>query len=103
MTLPRQAVAIEYGHNITPIVSAKAEGELALDMIAEARRHGVMITEDPQLLAQLTQLQVDQEIPPELYRTVSVILTWVYWLKNMRPGDEKLKPKNNSAEAQASL
>ena len=59
MTLPRQAVAIEYGHNITPIVSAKAEGDLALDMIAEARRHGVLITEDPELLAQLTQLQVD--------------------------------------------
>lgn len=103
MTVPRQAVAIEYGHNITPIVTAKAEGDLALDMIAQARRHGVLITEDPQLLAQLTQLQVDQEIPPELYRTVSVILTWVYWLKGMRPGDEKLKPKNRTDESQASL
>jgi len=32
---------------------------------------------------------VDQEIPPELYTAVAVILSWVYWLKGMRPGDEK--------------
>jgi len=32
---------------------------------------------------------VDDEIPPELYAAVSVILSWVYWLKGMRPGDEK--------------
>ena len=103
MTVSRQALAIEYGHNITPIVSAKGEADLALDMIAQARRHGVFITEDPLLLAQLSQLHVDQEIPPELYRTVSVILTWVYWLKNMRPGDEKLTSRNKTAEDQASL
>lgn len=103
MTSLRQALALEYGQNITPIVSAKGEADVALEMIAQARRHGVFITEDPQLLALLSQLQVDQEIPPELYRTVSVILSWVYWLKNMRPGDEKLKPKTQTADSQASL
>jgi flagellar biosynthesis protein len=103
MTAIRQALALEYGQNITPIVSAKGEGEVALEMIAQARRYGVFITEDPRLLALLSQLQVDQEIPPELYRTVSVILSWVYWLKNMRPGDEKLEPDNQTADSQASL
>jgi flagellar biosynthesis protein len=103
MTTPRQALALEYGQNITPIVSAKGEAEVAMEMIAQARRHGVFITQDPQLLALLSQLDVDQEIPPELYRTVSVILAWVYWLKNMRPGDEKLTPKNQASDAQASL
>lgn len=103
MTTPRQALALEYGQNITPIVSAKGEAEVALEMIAQARLHGVFITEDPQLLALLSQLDIDQEIPPELYRTVSVILSWVYWLKNMRPGDEKLKPNNQAADVQASL
>jgi len=47
------------------------------------------VTEDPQLLALLSCLNVDQEIPPELYTAVAVILSWVYWLKGMRPGDEK--------------
>ena len=86
MTAIRQALALEYGQNLTPIVSAKGEGEVAL-----------------KLLALLSRLKVDQEIPPELYRTVSVILSWVYWLKNMRPGDEKLEPENQTADSQASL
>jgi hypothetical protein len=34
-------------------------------------------------------LDVDQEIPQELYTAVAVVLSWVYWLRGMRPGDEK--------------
>ena len=85
----KKAIALEYGRNATPIVTAKAEDEMALAMIAAAREQGVFITEDPELLALLSRLQVDQAIPPELYTAVSVILAWVYWLKGMRPGDEK--------------
>ena len=85
----KKAIALEYGRNATPIVTAKAEDEMALAMIAAAREQGVYVTEDPELLALLSRLQVDQAIPPELYTAVSVILAWVYWLKGMRPGDEK--------------
>jgi flagellar biosynthesis protein len=64
--------------------------KMALErMIEEARKEGVFISEDPQLLALLSRLDVDQEIPPELYTAVAVVLSWVYWLKGMRPGDEK--------------
>jgi len=93
----RQAIALEYGLNTTPVVTAKGDDELALQMIAQARAHGVYVAQDPQLLALLSRVKVDQEIPPELYTAVSVILSWVYWLKGMRPGDEK------SAGDQASL
>ncbi|MFM6990328.1 MAG: EscU/YscU/HrcU family type III secretion system export apparatus switch protein [Rhodoferax sp.] len=89
MSARRQAIALEYGSFAAPMVTAKAEDELALEMIAEARAHGVFITQDPALLALLSRLDVDQEIPPELYTAVAVILSWVYWLKGMRPGDEK--------------
>ena len=85
----KKAIALEYGRNATPIVTAKAEDEMAMAMIAAAREQGVYVTEDPELLALLSRLQVDQAIPPELYTAVSVILAWVYWLKGMRPGDEK--------------
>jgi len=89
MTFRKQAVAIEYGMNTVPVVTAKAEAHLAEQLIDEARRQGVYVTEDPQLLALLSRLNVDDEIPPELYTAVAVILSWVYWLKGMRPGDEK--------------
>ncbi len=88
-TYRKQAIALEYGANTTPVVTAKAEAELAEHLIEEARRQGVYVTEDPQLVALLSRLNVDQEIPPELYTAVAVILSWVYWLKGMRPGDEK--------------
>ena len=75
--------------NAVPVVTAKADADLAEHLIEEARRQGVYVTEDPQLLALLSRLNVDDEIPPELYTAVAVILSWVYWLKGMRPGDEK--------------
>jgi flagellar biosynthesis protein len=102
MSRRRQAIALEYGNYAAPVVTAKAEDELALEMIAEARLNGVYITEDPALLALLSRLQVDQEVPPELYTAVAVILSWVYWLKGMRPGDEK-STLDATEEPQASL
>jgi flagellar biosynthesis protein len=108
MSARRQAIALEYGSNAAPMVTAKAEDDLALEMIAQARAHGVFITQDPALLALLSRLDVDQEVPPELYTAVAVILSWVYWLKGMRPGDEKLNAESaedppSAAPAQASL
>lgn len=108
----RQAIALEYGGHASPVVTAKAEDELALEMIAQARQHGVYVTEDPKLLALLSRLDVDQEVPPELFTAVAVILSWVYWLKGMRPGDEKNPEADaaggaaqgpHNAQAQASL
>ena len=85
----RQAIALAYGRNPVPMVTAKGEETVAVRMLEEARRQGVFVTEDPQLLALLSRLDLDQEIPPELYTAVAVILSWVYWLKGMQPGDEK--------------
>jgi flagellar biosynthesis protein len=89
MKTPFEAVALEYGQRKTPRVVAKGEADLAHRIIQEAKRQGIYVAEDPQLLALLSCLNVDQEIPPELYTAVAVILSWVYWLKGMRPGDEK--------------
>ena len=89
MSYKRQAIALAYGRNPVPLVTAKGEEDVALRMIEEARHQGVFISEDPQLLALLSRLNVDEEIPQELYTVVAVVLSWVYWLKGMRPGDEK--------------
>ena len=85
----KDAIALEYGKNTTPVVTAKGDAELAQKIIEEAQRHGVYVAEDPQLLALLSRIDIDKEIPPELFTAVAVILSWVYWLKGMRPGDEK--------------
>ncbi len=87
----KQAVALEYGQRETPVLSARGSGELAERIIEEARRRGVYIAEDPQLVGLLAQLEVDQEIPEQLYTAVAVILSWAYWLRGMVPGDEKTR------------
>ena len=101
MSFRRQAIALEYGQHLTPVVTAKGDEEIALAMIAQAQANGVYITQDPQLLALLSRLNVDDEIPPELYAAVSVILSWVYWLKGMRPGQEKDVSMEPAADAEA--
>lgn len=85
----KEAVALEYGRRRTPVVSARGDEELAERIIEEARRHGVHVAEDPVLLARLARVDLNREIPPELYTAVAVILSWVYWLRGMQPGDEK--------------
>jgi len=91
MTQRFQAIALEYGPNTAPIVVAKGDDNVAAMIVEEARKQGVYVSQDPQLLALLSRLNVDDEIPTELYTTVAVILSWVYWLKGMRPGDEKVE------------
>ena len=85
----KEAVALEYGKYSTPVVTAKGEAELAEIIIQEAKRQGIYIAEDPKLLAALAQLDIEDEIPEELFTAVAIILSWAYWLKEMEPGDEK--------------
>ncbi len=84
---PLRAVALAYDGRRAPVLTAKGDAELAVRILEEARRQGVHVTEDPQLLELLSRLEPGQEIPPSLYRAVAVVLSWVYWLKGMRPED----------------
>jgi len=84
-----EAVALEYGRHKAPVVTAKGEDDLAHRIVAEAQKQGVYVAEDPRLLAMLSQLDVGQEIPQDMFTAVAVILAWVYWLKGLQPGDER--------------
>ena len=81
----RKAIALEYGDNAVPVLTAKGDGEMAQAIIEEAERLGIHIAEDTNLVALLSELELDEEIPENLYVAVSVILSWVYWLKGINP------------------
>ena len=85
----REAVALAYGDRPTPVVTARGQGEMADRIVQEAQRQGVHVAQDPALLAMLSQVDIDEAIPPEVYTAVAVVLSWVYWLRGMQPGDEK--------------
>ena len=85
----KKAVALEYGENPIEILTAKVDAEVAEAIIAEAEKQGVFIAEDKRLVSLLSQVELNEEIPENLYVSVAVILSWVYWLKGMRPEDNK--------------
>ncbi|OUW01420.1 MAG: flagellar biosynthesis protein FlhB [Betaproteobacteria bacterium TMED156] len=97
------AVALEYGKNEIPIVSAKGEEDIAEMILEEAKKQGVYIAEDPRLLAALSQLDIEKEIPKELFTAVAVILSWAYWLRGMEPGDEKKTYKKNKFKVRGQI
>jgi flagellar biosynthesis protein len=89
MKKPLQAIAIEYGNNEAPVVVAKGKDEFAQQIIDAAVAAGVPIKKDEELAALLGLLDIDQNIPRSLYTLVAEVLVYTYWLKGMKPGDEK--------------
>ena len=49
-------------------------------LIEEAKRHGIPIRENPDLVQILLKLDLGQEIPPALYQAVAETLIFVYRL-----------------------
>ena len=61
-----------------PRVTATGRGRLADRIIEAAREAGVPIKEDAGLAGLLKALDPSEEIPPELYKPVAVLLAAVY-------------------------
>jgi len=64
-----------------PRVVAKGQGLVADEILERARAAGVPIQESRELAALLTQVDLDQHIPPALYVAVAEVLAWVYRLE----------------------
>jgi len=64
-----------------PTVSASGKGKLAERIIELAKEHNIPIRQDAALAELLSQLDVGQIIPPELYPVVAEVLAFVYRLE----------------------
>lgn len=89
---PKTAIALFYDGDNTPRVTAKGFGDLADEIVALAREHGVPLRQDPQLSALLAQLDLGNEIPEELYLAVAEVIAFAYVVtgrfpKGKGPGD----------------
>ena len=78
----RQAAALRYvqGKDASPRLMAKGKGAVADRILEIARRNGIPIREDRELVQVLASLDLYQEIPPELYKAVAEILVFLYSL-----------------------
>ena len=71
------AVALHYEKPGAPRVVATGRGSIGAKIIEVARAHGVPIEENPGLAAALSDVDLGDEIPVELYRAVAEVLTFI--------------------------
>ena len=80
----QQAVALRYQpeRDRAPKLVAKGQGYLAEKILELARQHHIPVREDKNLLQILSRLDLNQEIPAEVYKAVAEILAFIYRLSN---------------------
>ena len=81
----RKAAALKYnvGEDSAPRVIAKGRGFVAERIIETASEAEIPIVEDAALVSALLALELGEEIPPDLYRAVAKILSFLYNVDKM--------------------
>lgn len=76
----REAIALQYNSEVhtAPKVIAKGKGFVAEEIITEAMKHKVPIQEDESLVELLSQLQLNETIPDQLYEAVAEVFAFIY-------------------------
>lgn len=76
----QRAVALAYEQNKqrAPKVLAKGEGLLAERIIEKAKEFDIPLFQSKALVDSLINLEIDEEIPPELYKAVVEVFIWLY-------------------------
>lgn len=74
-----KAVALKYDKekDTAPKVVASGKGELAQRIIQKAKEYNVPIFSNPELASSLIDLDLDKEIPSQLYQAVADVFIWL--------------------------
>lgn len=72
------AVALSYADkDKAPVVVAKGYGDVADAIVRTARESGLYVHASPELVRILMRVELDREIPQELYLAVAEVMAWV--------------------------
>lgn len=76
----KQAVALKYNDKSmsAPQLVAKGKGLIAENMIEKAKENNLPIHEDKALVELLSQLDINETIPEQLYEAVAEIFAYIY-------------------------
>ncbi len=88
----RTAIALRYDidRDKAPLVLATGRGPVADEILRIAEENKIPLYEDPELAKLLSKLELDTEIPAELYTLVAEVLFFVYKLDRMAEKREKM-------------
>ncbi|MBN4078467.1 EscU/YscU/HrcU family type III secretion system export apparatus switch protein [Gammaproteobacteria bacterium AH-315-C21] len=79
------AVALKYDGLAAPQVTAKDSGQGGENIIELARQYGIPLHEDPALAQILSQIQLGESIPEDLFVIVAGILAFAYTISGQTP------------------
>lgn len=99
------AVAVRYDlTDAAPRVVAKGYGNIADTIIRTAKEHDLYVHESPELVNLLMQVDLDSQIPPQLYVAIAELLAWIYALeeKTVEATPAELQPHLAEAPKTAS-
>lgn len=76
----KKAIALGYNKekDNAPKVLASGKGVIAEQIIAAAKQNNIPIKEDKDLVEILSKIDINQEIPPNLYRAIAEIFSFLY-------------------------
>ncbi|MBE0367439.1 MULTISPECIES: EscU/YscU/HrcU family type III secretion system export apparatus switch protein [Pseudoalteromonas] len=81
----KTAIGLLYEAGQSPHVACKGFGELADEIITLAKDKGIMLHQDASLASTLSQLDLNQEIPKELYYVIAELIAFSYVLRGQFP------------------
>jgi flagellar biosynthesis protein len=76
-TRDQLAVALHYDRTGAPRVVAKGRGSIGARIVEIARAHDIPIEENEVLAGALSNVELGDEIPAELYKAVAEVLIFV--------------------------
>jgi len=78
--MKEKAVALQYDNdkNSAPKVIAKGEGKTAQKIIQIAKENGVRLKKDEDLVELLSKVELDAEVPPQMYKAVAEVFSFLY-------------------------
>lgn len=78
--MKKEAIALKYDKekNRAPVITAKGKNEAAQKIIQIAKENGVPIKKDEDLVQLLSKVELDSEVPPEMYKAVAEIFSFIY-------------------------
>ncbi len=86
MRAPRQksvktAIALEYDLENAPRVTAKGSGHVAETIVDTAKANDVAVEENAILAEALSNVELEEQIPENLYRAVAQVLSFVLYAR----------------------
>ncbi|RAP39156.1 hypothetical protein DID80_00700 [Candidatus Marinamargulisbacteria bacterium SCGC AAA071-K20] len=90
-----RAIAVKYDveKGTAPKIIATGKGRIAEKILEVAEEHRIPFYEDQTLSDLLEKLEIDDEIPPELYTLVAEVLAFVYQLDKLAKKRQLVKKR----------